>query len=62
MTFLKGEGAFTGRQKDVIFTVTSLTELPGIKEFVFSIDPNAFVVINDTLEVLGKRHGSLRVY
>ncbi len=62
VTFLKGEGAYTGRQKNVIFTVTSLTELPGIKELVFSVDPNAFVVINDTLEVLGKRHGTLRVY
>jgi len=62
VTFLKGEGAYTGSQKNVIFTVTSLTELPGIKELVFSVDPNAFVVINDTLEVLGKRHGTLRVY
>jgi len=29
---------------------------------VFDIDPNAFMVVNDTLEVFGHRHGTRRVY
>jgi len=62
VTFLKGCGAYTGREKDVIFTITALTELPRIKEMVFGIDPNAFVVVHDTLEVLGRRHGKMKVY
>ncbi len=61
VTFFRGTGAYSGRDKKVIFTIMSLTELPKMKELVFSIDPNAFMVINDTLEVLGKRHGKLRV-
>lgn len=61
-TVLKGEGAYTGRDREVIFTITTLTELPKLKELIFTIDPNAFVVINDTLEVLGKRHGKLKIY
>ena len=62
VTFLKGEGAYTGEEKNVIFTVTSLTELPKIKELIYAIDSNAFVVVNETLEVIGKRHGRLKVY
>lgn len=62
ITFLHGEGAYTGEEKKVIFTVTSLTELPKIKDLVHQIDPDAFVVVNETLEVLGKRHGKLKVY
>jgi len=62
VTFLKGEGAFSGAEKDVIFTVTTLTELPKVKDIIFGIDPEAFVVVNDTLEVLGKRHGKRRIY
>jgi uncharacterized membrane-anchored protein YitT (DUF2179 family) len=62
VTFFKGTGAYSGQDKKVIFTIMSLTELPKIREFVFKIDPNAFVVVNDTLEVLGKRHGKLRVF
>ena len=62
VTYLKGEGAFSGYDKKVIFTITSLTELAKMKTLVLSIDPDAFIVINDTLEVLGKRHGHGRVY
>ena len=61
-TLLKGEGAYTGREKNVVFTVAPFTEIPRIKESIFEIDPNAFVVINDTMEVLGKRHGAIKKY
>jgi uncharacterized membrane-anchored protein YitT (DUF2179 family) len=62
VTFLKGTGAYTGKERDVIFTVTTLTELPKLKDVIFGIDPEAFVVVNNTLEVLGKRHGTRKVY
>lgn len=62
VTYLKGTGAYTGEELDVIFTVTTLTELPRMKDIVFNMDPDAFMVVNDTLEVLGKRHGTRRVY
>lgn len=62
VTFLKGTGGYSGEDRDVILTVTTLTELPKLKEAIFRIDPHAFVIINDTLEVLGKRHGTLKVY
>jgi uncharacterized membrane-anchored protein YitT (DUF2179 family) len=61
VTFFHGTGAYSGRDKKVIFTIMNLVELPKMKELVFNIDPNAFMVINDTLEVLGKRHGKLKV-
>jgi uncharacterized membrane-anchored protein YitT (DUF2179 family) len=62
VTLLKGEGGYSGKEKDVLFTVTTLTELPKMKKLIYEIDPEAFVVINDTLEVLGKRHGSRKIY
>jgi uncharacterized membrane-anchored protein YitT (DUF2179 family) len=46
----------------VIFTITTLTELPKLKNVIFSIDPKAFVVVNNTLEVIGRRHGTRKVY
>lgn len=62
VTFLQGQGAYTGKLREVIFTITTLTELPKLKNAIFSIDPEAFVVVNSTLEVLGKRHGTRKVY
>ena len=62
VTFLDGEGAYSHKSKRIIFSIVSLTELARMKDLIFEIDPQAFVVINDTLEVLGYRHGTRRVY
>jgi uncharacterized membrane-anchored protein YitT (DUF2179 family) len=62
VTFLNGTGAYTREHKEVILSIITLTELAKMKELVFDIDPNAFMVVNDTLEVFGKRHGARRVY
>jgi len=62
VTLLQGRGGFAGKEKEVILTITTMTELPLLKELIFDIDPHAFVVVNDTLEVLGYRHGRLKVY
>ncbi len=61
-TFLQAKGAYTGNPKEVIFTITTLTELPKLKNIIFNIDPKAFVVVNSTLEVIGSRHGTRKVY
>jgi uncharacterized membrane-anchored protein YitT (DUF2179 family) len=62
VTFLDGEGAYSGKPKRVILTVTTLTDLPKLKEMIFSHDANAFVVINKTLEVIGQRQRAPRFY
>jgi uncharacterized membrane-anchored protein YitT (DUF2179 family) len=61
-TVLQAQGAYTGAPKEVIFTITTLTELPKLKNAIFSIDPKAFVVVNSSLEVIGKRHGTRKVF
>lgn len=62
VTFLEGRGAYSGREKKVILSIITLTELSKLKQIVFDIDPAAFVIVNDTLEVLGYRHGEPRSY
>lgn len=62
VTFLEGEGAYFHQKKKVILTITNLTDLPKMKELVLKCDPRAFVVINDTVEVIGARYGAPRVY
>ncbi len=61
-TYFRGIGGYSGQEKKVIFSIITLTELPKMRELIFDLDPGAFLVVNDTLEVLGKRHGSMRVY
>ncbi len=60
VTFLEGSGAYSGSKKQVILCVISLMELGKMKHLINSIDPHAFVIINDTLGILGTmRPGSL---
>lgn len=61
-TFLEGVGAYTGRSKRIVFCAIPLTELARLKDRVFAIDPDAFVIVQETLDVLGKGAGSRKVY
>lgn len=53
-TYLKGEGMFTGEEKRIIYTVVSRREVAVLKEYISNIDPDAFITIMDTKEILGE--------
>jgi hypothetical protein len=55
VTFLEGEGAYSKHKKKIILTITTITDIPKLKELIFVRDPEAFIVINDTLEVINKK-------
>ncbi|PKL18833.1 MAG: membrane protein [Spirochaetae bacterium HGW-Spirochaetae-5] len=52
-TLLRGEGGYTGDEKDVIYLALHTRELPKVKGAVKNIDPLAFIVVNDAYEVMG---------
>jgi uncharacterized membrane-anchored protein YitT (DUF2179 family) len=54
VTLLTGRGAYTQSSLDVIYSVISLFELAKMKDLVTEIDPKAFLIINETREVIGK--------
>lgn len=54
VTFLHGEGGYSGEPKRVIFCVITRAEIARLKEIVWGIDHNAFVTVADAHEVLGE--------
>ena len=54
VTMIKAEGGYSHREKAVLFCVVSRFELPDIKEIIREVDPNSFVWINETYEVMGR--------
>ena len=58
VTIVQGEGGYSGQQLHILYSVVTLTELSRFKEIVRKIDPDAFVVVTETLEVMGKRIGN----
>jgi uncharacterized membrane-anchored protein YitT (DUF2179 family) len=58
VTVLQGQGGWSGEEEKVLYTVITFRELARLKREVRSIDPDAFLVVNDTLEVMGRRIGN----
>ena len=58
-TYMKGTGLFTNEEKQMIFTVVSRRELAILEDYIGDIDPDAFITIMDTKEILGEGFQSL---
>lgn len=54
VTFLQGTGGYTQQNKKVIYCIVTSRETAKLKELVEEIDPNAFFIVNDVVEVRGK--------
>ena len=53
-TFLHGRGAYSSEPKDVIICVVSLPEIGRLKQAVREVDPQAFMIVQNAGEVLGR--------
>jgi uncharacterized membrane-anchored protein YitT (DUF2179 family) len=62
VTVLEGRGAYTDRKKEVLLTVIHNLQLKRLEELVFSIDEQAFVILGNTFNVLGRGFSNRKVY
>ena len=53
-TALKSRSLYLNREGEIILTVIHRKQLAELRDFIKEIDPQAFVIINDTYDVLGK--------
>ena len=58
VTVVRGEGGFSGQERRILYSVMTFQELARLKELIRKIDSEAFVVVTETLEVMGKRIGN----
>lgn len=54
VTFLKGMGAFTKKNKNVLYCIVTSKQVAKLKEILDEIDPSAFLTINEVVEVKGR--------
>lgn len=62
LTFLKGQGAYSKKDKNILMCVVNTFQIKRIEEIVFSVDPNAFVVFENTFNVLGQGFSERKTY
>ncbi len=53
VTFLKAEGGFARRPRDVVYVCVHRRQVRILQEIVREIDPRAFVVLHDAYDVMG---------
>jgi uncharacterized membrane-anchored protein YitT (DUF2179 family) len=53
-TAVRSRSLYLNREGEVILTVIHRRQLTDLKAFIREVDPKAFVIINDTYDVLGK--------
>lgn len=53
VTYIDGQGAYSGEYKKIIFCVVTRLELANLKSFVLETDPSAFIAIENVHEVEG---------
>lgn len=58
-TFVHGKGMYEGNDKTIIFTAVTRRELSMLQEFIHEIDPDAFVTVLNSNEILGNGFQSL---
>lgn len=58
-TYLQGKGMYQGADKNVILTVVNRREVVLLKHFIGKVDPDAFVMVSDTNEIMGDGFKSL---
>ena len=53
VTVLRGEGAYSGSEKRVLMCAFKQKEIVDLKQMIFEIDKNAFIIVCNAHEVTG---------
>jgi uncharacterized membrane-anchored protein YitT (DUF2179 family) len=61
-TFLRGFGAYSRQEKNVLMTVVNNVQLKKLEEITFSHDENALFIVENTFSVLGSSFSRRKIY
>ena len=59
VTSIDGRGMYTGKPSNILLVAVRRMEMPRLREIIYEFDPNAFVIVGDARQVLGKGFVSL---
>lgn len=61
-TFLNGEGVYSGQDKKILMTVIDNIQLKRLEELVFTEDPAALFIVENTFNVIGSSFSRRKIY
>ena len=61
-TFIKAKGAYSGKDQDILMTISNNIQLKRLEEAVFQIDPQALFIVENTFNVIGSSFSKRKIY
>lgn len=61
-TLIEAKGAYSGKQKHMLMTITNNLQLKRLEEKVFTIDPDALFIVENSFNVIGSTFGKRKMY
>ncbi len=61
-TIIGARGAYTGKDKQMLMTITNNLQVKRLEEKVFTIDPNALFIVENSFNVIGSGFGKRKIY
>jgi uncharacterized membrane-anchored protein YitT (DUF2179 family) len=61
-TIIKAEGAYSGKERNMLMTITNNVQLKRLEEVVFTIDADAMFIVENTFNVIGSTFGKRKLY
>jgi len=58
-TVLRGEGGYSGEERDVILCAVKQQQIPALRKLVSELDERAFVIVTESHEVFGENFGNI---
>lgn len=61
-TFIKGRGAYSGKDKEILMAITNNIQLKRMEEKVFTIDSDALFIVENSYDVIGSSFKKRKIY
>ena len=58
-TIIKGEGAYTGKEKNLLMCAVKTHSFPKLRKLVKDVDRHAFMIVSDTTEIFGEGYQAI---
>ena len=61
-TFIKGRGAYSGRDKEILMAITNNIQLKRLEEVAFTCDSDALFIVENSYDVIGSSFKKRKIY
>lgn len=61
-TIIGAKGAYSGKDKQLLMTITNNLQVKRLEERVFNVDPNALFIVENSFDVIGSGFGKRKIY